>query len=416
MDQPFQAAHGRACGVESAIGKRPKRSSPGRTAAVTACIAWLAVPGLAQAHVRWFSQVADDSIAPAPLTTLLTSPLFIALLLLAMAVIGCVRAVDARLAAGNSRLMHLQRRIDSRMSRWAAPVLRVGCALFFAAIALYYAREPITLTAELKSPTAWVLPVQLAIAGAILFRAGVIPACAGMLLLYLYSAHLYGIVHMIDYHLFLGLCVFLALDRLSQRHGEAVGLLVLRVLVSTSFLWVGIEKWLYPEWTCDILKNQMPMIAMGLPPHFWAMSAGFVEVALAFLMLFGGVSSQVAAAVLLSMLAMAIPAVGAVDAIGHLPMMFPLFILATTRNRLPRSVPEHAAWHPLDLCSLFLVGVTGLTGLYFLTHEFAAARQVHVAQIWPDVIVALLASTALASWVMRALLQRRRSPVRARRR
>jgi uncharacterized membrane protein YphA (DoxX/SURF4 family) len=358
--------------------------------------------------VRWFSQVADDSIAPAPLMTVMTSPLFVVLLLIALAAIAGVRAADARLAEGNSRLMHLQRRIDSRMAQCAAPLLRAGCALFFAATAVYYANAPVTLTPELKSPTAWVVPLQLAIAGGLLFRAGVIPACAGMVLLYLYSAHLAGIVHMLDYHLFLGICVFLSLDRLSQRHGAADGLLVLRVLVSTSFLWVGIEKWLYPEWTCDILRNQLPMLALGLPPHFWAMSAGFVEVALAFVMLFGGLSSQVAAAVLLAMLAAAIPAVGTVDAIGHLPMMFPLFVLATTRNRLPRRVPEQAQWQPMDLCSLFLLGVGGLAGLYWLAHEFAAAPQVRVLQVWPDVLAALLASMALASWVTRTALQQRR--------
>ncbi|MDB5958179.1 MAG: hypothetical protein JWP60_4787 [Ramlibacter sp.] len=404
MDQPFQADRGRACGIESAIGRRAKRCSSWHLAA---CAVTIMLPGLAQAHVRWFSQVAADNVAPQALTTLLTSPFFVALLLLALVVVGGVRGIDVRLAEGNSRLMHLLRRIDSRMSQAAAPVLRIGCALFFAAIAIYYRDQPITLTPELKSPTSWVLPLQLAIAAGMLFRAGVIPACAGVVLLYLYSAHVYGIVHLMDYQLFLGVCVFLSLDRLSQRHGAADGLLVLRLMVATSFLWVGIEKWLYPEWTCDILRNQLPTLAMGLAPNFWAMAAGFIEVALAFLMLFGGVSSQVAAAVLFFMLVAAIPAVGAVDAIGHLPMLFPLFILATTRNRLPRRLPEHAAWQAIDLCSLFLMAVTGMTGLYFLTHELASAAHVQVVTIWPDLAVATLASAALAAWVLRAVRQNR---------
>ncbi len=413
MDQVFKGTRGHVCGIGSATGRRLKRCFALPVAMPGICALALGVPGLAQAHVRWFSKVAGDGAAPQALYTVMTSPLYVTLLLIALVVIGSVRGIDARLAAGGSRFMRLQRRIDSRMSQLAAPMLRVGCALFFAAIALYFRHDPITLTPELKSPTSWVLPLQLAIAGGMLFRAGVIPACAGMVLLYVYSADLYGIVHMLDYHLFLGICVFLSLDRLSQRHGEADGLLALRLLVSTSFMWVGIEKWLYPEWTCDILEHQMPALAMGLDPDFCTMAAGFVEVALAFLMLFGGVSSQVAAAVLFVMLGAAIPVVGAIDGIGHLPMMFPLFVLATTRNRLPRRLREHAAWQPIDLSSLFLVGVIGLTGVYFLAHQFAPATPVPTTQGWPDIVVALLASMTLAAWVARTIVRNRRGTGRA---
>ncbi|GAB3764187.1 hypothetical protein GCM10028796_18640 [Ramlibacter monticola] len=347
---------------------------------------------------------------PESLTALMATPVFVILLLLALAVIGWVCRVDARLAGNNREIMHLQRRIDRRMTQFAAPVLRYGLALFFASVALYFRNEPITLTPELKSPAAWVVPLQLAIAGGLLFRAGVVPACAGMVLLFLYSVHLYGAVHMLDYHLFFGVCVFLALDRFSERQGAATGLLVLRLLVSTSFLWVGIEKWLYAEWTCDILEHQLPVLTMGLDPDFWTMAAGYVEVALAFLMLFGGASSQVAALLLLALMGAAIPLVGLVDAIGHLPMLFALFVLATTRNRLPRRLREHATWQPANLCSVFLLASTGLTGLYYLVHEFAPATNARLAEVWPDALLAALASSALAAWVARTILRNRGAP------
>ena len=412
MNQAIDGACGRACGSGSATRGRLRRWT--RLAALAGCSLAGGWPALAQAHVRWFTQVADDAEAPQALTTLIASPLFVALLVFALVVIGCVRHVDARLAAGNCGFMRLLRRADSHMSQLGAPVLRIGLALFFACIALYFRAGPITLTPELKSPGPWVVPLQLAIALGMLFGAGVIPACAGMVLLYLYSVHLYGAVHLLDYHLFLGVCVFLSLDRLSQRHGAAQGLLALRLLVSTSFLWVGIEKWLYPEWTCDILEHQLPMLAMGLDPDVWAMASGFVEVALAFLLLFGGVSSQVAAAVLVLLLGAAIPLVGTVDAIGHLPMLFALFVLATTRNRLPRRLAEHAHWHPADLCSVFTIVVAGLTGLYYLAHEFAPATHARFAEIWPDVLLASLAASALLAWVVRVLLRNASAPATAR--
>jgi uncharacterized membrane protein YphA (DoxX/SURF4 family) len=414
MEEAEKRAGGHACGFESAIRGRLRRCSFAQLAVLPCSLVVASLPGLAHAHVRWFTHAAEDSAAPEPLTALMASPLFVTLLVLAIAVIAWVRSVDVRLAAGNCRFMHVQRRIDSRMSARAAPVLRFGIALFFVSIALYFRHDPITLTPELKSPTSWVVPLQIAIAGAMLFRAGVIPACAGMVLLYAYSIHLYGTVHLLDYHLFLGVCVFLCLDRFSQRLGAGQGLLVLRLLVSTSFMWVGIEKWLYPEWTCDILEHQLPMLTMGMDPDSWATGAGFVEVALAFLMLFGGASSQVAAAVLLVVMSAAIPLVGAVDAIGHLPMVFSLIVLATTRNRLPRWLHEHAAWQPSDLGNAFVLGVTGLTGLYYLAHEFAPALQTRLVEIWPDVLLAGAAVMALVAWVTRMLLRNSSSPQHAR--
>ena len=413
MDQATEGACGLACGFESAIRRRLRRCSPRLLAISTGSTLMLGLPGLASAHVRWFSQGADDKALPEPLTAVATSPVFVALLVLALAVIGCVRLVDLRLAAGNSRFMHVLRRIDSRMSLQAARVLRLGCASYFASIALYFRDAPITLTPELKSPGHWVVPLQLAIAAGMLLPAGVIPACAGMVLLYLYSVHLYGVVHLLDYHLFFGVCAFLVLDRLSHERGAASGLLALRLLVSTSFLWVGVEKWLYPEWTCEILEHQLPMLTMGIDPDFWAMAAGFVEVALAFLMLFGAASAQVAAAALLVLMASAVPLAGAVDGIGHLPMIAALAVLATTRSRVPRSLEGHASWQAADLCSAFLVGVAGVAGLYYLAHEFGAGKPVSIAQTWPDVLLAALASLALGMWVTRAIRRNRRGGARS---
>jgi hypothetical protein len=176
---------------------------------------------------------------------------------------------------------------------------------------------------------------------------------------------------------------------------------LLRLLVGTSFLWVGIEKWLYPDWTADVLLHHLPMLLMGFEPGFFVMAAGFVEVALAFLLVFGRLSSQVAAAVLLSLVCSAIPLAGVVDAIGHLPMIAALLILATTRNRLPEQVQELVAARPTDLSGTFVITVTGLTGLYFLTHQLAAS--VERRGYSGNVTLSLLWSALLVAWIACAL-------------
>lgn len=356
----------------------------------------LALPAAAQAHVRWFTDAAPAGIAPESMATLLTSPAFLALLLVTLAVLAWVRRVDARLAGGGSTFTRLLAGCDARMTPAAAPVLRVGLALFFAALALHFRDAPFTLTPELNSPADWAVPLKLLIALGLLFPSGMVAACAGMLLLYLHSTQLQGAVDILDYHLLFACCVFLSLDQFSRRHAAAIGLLMFRVLVASNFLWVGIERWLYPEWTSDVLERQLPMLLMGLAPHSWTMAAGFIEVAFAFLMVFGGASAQVAAAVMLALMGVAMPLVGPVDTVAHLPVLFSLFVLATTRNRLPGWKTEHARWQPADLCRVFLLGAMGISVVFYLAHEFTAAWPAQLAGIWLELVLAGVAGSALA--------------------
>jgi hypothetical protein len=356
-----------------------------------------ALPVPAGAHVRWFTTVADAATPPVPITALLASPSFLLLFVLMLVVAAWVHGVDSRLQAASNAFTRMLDRTDAFMTPVAAPLLQYGLALYFASIALYFSAAPIALTPELKVGAAWVMPLQVLIALAFLFRPGVIAACVGIVLLYVYSIHLYGLVHLLDYHLFLGVCVFLVLTRVSRHLGSTTGMLVLRLLVATSLMWVGVEKWMYPHWTHDVLVHQLPVLLMGMDPEFYGMAAGCVEVALAFLLLFGGVSSQVAAAVLLALMSAAIPLVGVVDGIGHMPILVALFILATTRNRVAQRMQEHTHWKPLDLCGLFLITVPGVGGLYFLTHQLASRRDPFEPA--PDLALSLLWTIVLLLWV-----------------
>ena len=383
---------------EWARGLRRLRAAPAAGIAVL----W-AVAAPANAHVRWFTTVADPSDPPLPPIAVFLSPLFLALLVLALAAVAAVHRVDVAAARGSNRLTRWVDRLDARMTERAASVLRVGVALYFVSIAWYFRDAPIILTPELKSPTWLVIPLQLLIASGMLFRASVIPACGGMVLLYVYAATVYGLAHLLDYHLFIGVCVFLSLDRVSRSEAARSGLLVLRLLVASSFIWVGIEKWLYPHWTQDILQHQLPVVLMGMTPAFWTTSAAFVEVTLAFLMLFGGISAQVAALVLLVLMGSAIPLIGPVDAIAHLPMLFALLVLATTRTRLVRE-RNGTPWKFLDVAALFAISVAGAAGLYFLTHEFAA-EPVPSQAVLPDVVLSAVWVLVLFSSLVQGTLR-----------
>jgi uncharacterized membrane protein YphA (DoxX/SURF4 family) len=385
-----------------------------KQAALALALLWL--PASAAAHTRWFTTVADAVTPPLPLTRVFGSPVFLALFMATLAIMAIVQSVDTLLRQRRNRATGLLDRVDDCMTHTAAPLLRFALALYFLCIAAFFHDEPITLTPDLAAGGSWVIQLQVLVAGGLLFRRSVIPACLGIVLLYVHSADLHGWVRLMDYLLFLGACGFLVLDRFSHRLGASTGLLVLRLLVGASFLWVGIEKWLYPHWTLDVLVNQLPtlpMLMMGIDPDFYVMGAGFVEVALAFLVLFGGVSAQVAAAVLMGLLAAGIPLAARVDGgIGHLPMLAILFVLATTRNHLAEHLRQLAGKRPLGLSGTFVITVPGVVGLYFLTHQLAAAAERHGYS--GNVSLSLLWCAVLVTWACHALareLRRQAEPV-----
>ena len=372
-----------------------------RAAAVLLCLALAA--GAAAAHVRWFTSVPDVS-APRGPGALIASPAFLGLLVATLVITALVQLAEAWLLQRRHLLARLVESTQAPVTGAAALLVRVGLALYLLGLALFFHDTPVTLAPELRASGDWIVPHQLLLAACFLTRRGVIPGCAGLLALVAYSVHLFGWVHMVDYHFFVGACAFLLLESTGCAPWRRRGLAIFRVTVATSFMWVGIEKWVHPEWTQDVLEHQLPVLLMGLPPQFVTMTAGFVEVVLAFLVLFGRVSGQVAAAVLLLLMASGIPLAGPVDAVGHLPLLFSLLVLAGTGNTFATVLEDVRPADALGSACRFLITVAGLTGLYFLAHRLGAGAeggslggmQLRVALFWAGVLLAWLVGLVLA--------------------
>lgn len=359
----------------------------------------LLMPAIGGAHVKWFSDSWDPTAAPVGFARLLSSHGFVALFPLTLLVVAAAQSMDGRLAARRA-IRRFLTYAELRTSTWVPRVLRIGLATYFVCIALYFRAEPIILTPELKTGLWWIPLVQLAVAVGLLFRPTVIPACAVIAAMYGYAAHLYGWVHMLDYHFFLGVLALLVLDAQYGPPQAALGLLALRLTVSTSFMWVAAEKWLYPDWTHEILSNLLPPVLSAFDIHFSCTAAGFVEFGLAFFILFGMVASHVAALVLLSLLLAAIPLVGPVDAIGHLPLVISLAILAVTKNRRPRAPTVRRSISFLGVLLLPTTLVLLLV-LYFYSHEAAVAAAVFGH--WPGSLSHAAFTGAAGYWVTYAL-------------
>lgn len=352
-------------------------------------LAGLAMSLPAAAHVKWFSMMAN--CASTPLTTLavISSPLFAAFAMAAFVAMFAVSTADGRISRGINPASRFAHWLDRGAAGWVVPLLRIGVAVYFVAIAIYFDGAPIILTVDLKTHAAWVPAAQLVIAVAALHSRSAVLAALGIVVLFAYAVHRYGMFHMLDYQFFMGLAAFLVMTSTRTARGRLAGLGVLRATVGFSLLWCGVEKWLYPAWTRELLQTDLHvLLETGLPPALIVMCAGFVEFGLAFLLMFGRLASQAAAVVLLSVMVSAIPVVGRLDLIGHLPIIVVLIILAATRNPIVRSTPASAKPGSSDseIAISFMVAVPGSIAAYYLGHEMAYGAFARVS--WTEALVA----------------------------
>ena len=379
-------------------------------------LAGLAMSLPAAAHVKWFSMMAN--CASTPLTTLavMSCPLFAAVAMAAFVAMFAVSSVDGRVSRGHNAASRWAAWLDRGAGEWIVPVLRIGVAGYFVAIVVFFHGAPIILTIDLKTDAAWVPALQLAIAVAALHRRSASLAALGIAILFAYAVHCYGLFHMLDYQFFPGLAAFLVMTSSGAARGRLAALGVLRLAIGFSLLWCGVEKWLYPDWTRELLRTDLHvLLKTGLPAALIVMGAGFVEFGLAFLLVFGRLASQAAAAILLLLMVAAIPVVGMLDLIGHLPIIVVLAILAITRNPIGRSAtaPAKQSSADTDIAISFMVAVPGSIAAYYLGHElaygalarvsrtewiFAGALlvllAVHIVRIAPDILKQVARSTA----------------------
>ena len=292
---------------------------------------WL-MPNVARAHVKWFAPY-DVAQAPIRLSGVLNQT-FIELLILTLGLLWTFCALE-RTAVGATLLASVDE-VFSLLRGKTEILLRAGTGGFFVAI---WAHGGIILTPELftSSPaTEW---LQLAIAAGLVFRITMPLSALGMVVLFAQGIWSYGLFHMMDYPIFLGDAVFLALSGLRMSSLLGVRALdIVRIGASITLLWASIEKWAYPEWTYPILYAHQDL-AMGLDPRFYMIAAGMVEFGLAFALLWTPLVRRMAAVVLLSMFVSAVFEFGKIDAIGHAVIVVILLVIAADDGREPLRAP-----------------------------------------------------------------------------
>src|SRR5580692_5485231 len=192
-------------------------------------------------------------------------------------------------------------------------IFRAACAFFFIAI---WGAGGILLTPELKTESTLVGAIQLGIAAGMLSRRTMPLSAAGIFVLFGIGVWEYGVFHLADYPIFLGVAAYLALVGGQTDFFGTRPIDVLRYTAGITLMWASIEKWAYPEWSYPLFI-QHPEMTFGFTPDFFMRAAGAVEFALAFSLIWTPLVRRIGATMLAAMFISAVFEFGKIDLIGH---------------------------------------------------------------------------------------------------
>lgn len=300
----------------------------------------------AEAHVKWFCAY-DVAGQPRGLENILCLDFE---LLLGVAVFwlfaGCLIEPTS---LGDATIRVMDRITDGLRLRTEV-MMRAVCAFFFISI---WAVGGILLTPELKTTSPLVGALQLAIAAGMLSRRTLPLSAAGMVILFGIGVRDYGVFHLADYPIFLGVAAYFALVGLNKDLFGIRPIDVMRYAAAVTLMWASVEKWAYPEWSFPLLIEHASM-TLGFDNEFYMRAAGMVEFTLAFALIWTPLIRRCAATVLSGMFIGACFEFGKIDTIGHSAIIAVLFAIVADNKVLPRD--RRAPWlAPVALCAALSV-------------------------------------------------------------
>jgi len=319
------------------ISSRARDSSFMKPAVFVGCVAFgsSASPSIAAAHVKWFvnCNVSDD---PLPLYAVFTTTFF--MFLMTFLIVFLLACIAERTAIGAILSEALDRCTAPLRSR-ANELLRAVTAIFFAVL---WARGGVILTPELTASSTSLATIQLLIPIYLFTRATLPAAGAGIIALYGYGVADYGLFHMLDYPVFLGIGIYFILSVSQNPKLVALRFHLLRWTVAISLLWPAMEKFLYPSWVAAIAIVH-PELTLGFPVATTVTAAGIVEFGLSFALFWTPLVRRLAALALIVLLTSATLDFGKPDAIGHSVIVAILLVIfADPRGKPLRCHPTFA--------------------------------------------------------------------------
>ena len=311
---------------------RLARRLPFAAAIPLACLINAAFAGSASAHVKWFCayNVAGQ---PEGLENVLC-PDFEFLTGLSILALMTGSVLEGT-PVGFAMLRALDR--ATRLVRDnIETIFRAACAFFFIAI---WGAGGILLTPELKTESTLVGAIQLGIAAGMLSRRTMPLSALGIFVLFGMGVWEYGVFHLADYPIFLGVAAYLALVGGQTDFFGTRPIDVLRYTAGITLMWASIEKWAYPEWSYPLFI-QHPEMTFGFTADFFMRAAGAVEFALAFALVWTPLVRRVGAVMLAAMFVSAVAEFGKIDLIGHSLIVVALFGILADDGGQPARVRD----------------------------------------------------------------------------
>ena len=313
----------------------------------------------ASAHVKWFCAY-DVAGQPRGLEQVLCANFeWLVALALAWLMAGCLTEGTPI----GTALLNAMDRATSGIRANTETLVRAVLGFFFVSL---WTLGGIILTPELKTDAAWVPILQLGIAAALIWRQTLPLAALGIVLLFAFATWTYGVFHLADYPIFLGLAAYLALTGTDRTLFGIRPIDVVRMSAGVTLMWASIEKWAYPHWT-DPLLAAKPEMAMGFSNALFMDAAGVIEFTLAFALVWTPLVRRSAAIILAGVFISAIFAFGKIDAIGHSGIIVVLLGVAADSARRPvtrRDVLLVPAYYGAALAAFLVIYYAGHAVLY----------------------------------------------------
>lgn len=295
----------------------------------------------ASAHVKWFCAY-DVAGQPRGLENVLCRDFEV---LVGIALFGLLAGCLIEKTAVGDAVARSLDRMTVNLHLHTERVIRAVGAFFFISL---WVLGGIILTPELKSTSDWIGPVQLIIAAGMISRRTLPMSGAGIVVLFGIAVHDYGIFHLADYPIFLGMAAYLILVGLQKKLFGIAAIDVFRYATAVTLMWASVEKWAYPEWSFPVFITH-PDITLGFDAEFYMRAAGVVEFVLAFALVWTPLVRRVAALILVGMFISACFEFGKVDTIGHSAIIAVLLAIIADNRRVENGwrVPLLA---PISFC------------------------------------------------------------------
>jgi hypothetical protein len=309
----------------------------------------------ASAHVKWFCAF-DVAGRPDGLQDVLCQDFELLVFLSLMVLLaGCLFEESPI----GSLLLNALDRVTSGIAANIEMMVRSTCAFFFVAL---WSIGGIILTPELTTTNPAVSWLQLAMAISLLSRRTSPFAAIGIVFLYGLAIQQYGLFHLADYPIFLGVAIYLALTGLQKDLFGIRPLDILRWAAGITLMWASIEKWAYPEWSFPLFIAH-PRLTMGFDDSFFMRAAGVVEFTLAFALLWTPLVRRASAIMLAAMFIAACFEFGKLDVIGHSAIVVVLLAIASDNKRVEVS-RRHLLFAPVGYAAALVL----FLGIYYGTH------------------------------------------------